>query len=246
MRIDPRTRLAIVIGFSTLSVLALDIVYLGVLFLVIMVLDLIIGINLLETLKKLRFLLTILVFITILQSLTIKGGRTLISIGKLRLLTQVGIIKGGEFALRMFILIFASAVVIKAEGREMIDGLIKLKLPYELAFMTSIALRFLPVFREEFTNRLMAIRMRGINLKKLSLSKKIKVYSYIIFPTVSGSILKSKQLATAMEARAFRAYPKRTMLRELKFKLIDYCIISFVLIFVIAFLCYMYIKGGVV
>lgn len=246
MKIDPRSRLIIVLCFSTLSVLALDIVYLAFVFFAVLLMDFILQIDLIAIIKRIKFLLSMIVFITILQSLTIRGGKAIISIGSLNLITLNGIIKGGEFALRMIIIIFSSAVVIKAEGREMIDGLIKMRVPYEIAFMTSVALRFLPYFKEEFSARLNAVRMRGINIKKLSLQKKLKVYSYIIFPTVSGSIIKSKELASAMEARAFRAYDKRTMLRALKFNFRDYAIISTVITIFALFLGIMYIKGGLI
>lgn len=246
MRVDPRTRLIIVVCFSTISVLAKDIAYLTIVFSVLLLLDIIMGVKVVDFIIKAKFLISIILFITIIQSLTVKGGKTIVYLGNINILTLDGIIKGGEFALRMLIIILASANVSVAKGREMIDGLIKMKLPYEIAFMTSIALRFIPVFRDEFKNRINAISMRGIDIKKLGLKKKIKVYSYMVFPTVSGTVLKSKELALAMEARAFRAYNKRTMLRDIKIIFRDYVIITSVIIFTIAFLSFMYIKGGII
>lgn len=245
MSTDPRVKLLIIATFSTMSVLATDIVYLVFLFISIVFLDIVMKINIFSALKRLRFLLSLILFIVIMQSLFIKGGAVLINIGKLSLITSEGLVKGGEFALRMGIIIFASLVVMKSNAREMIDGLIKMKVPYEIAFMTSIAIRFLPQFKNEFTTRLNAVAIRGINIKKLSFKKKIKLYSYIIFPTVSGSIIKSKELALAMEVRAFRVYKKRTMLREYKLQLFDYLFIIFIIAYTLIFLYFMYTKGAI-
>jgi len=48
-----------------------------------------------------------------------------------------------------------------------------------------------------------------------------------------------------MEAKAFGAYNKRTMLRELKLNFIDYFVIIMAAASLVAFLCIMYIKGAV-
>ncbi|HHT83718.1 MAG: energy-coupling factor transporter transmembrane component T family protein [Christensenellales bacterium] len=245
MKINPITRLVLIAVLSTLCVLALDLFYLAVVFFAAFAVNMLLKINILHMLKRLRFLISLIIFVTLLQSLAVKGGRVIVGIGKVHILTVTGLIKGGEFALRMGTVVLSSMIALSAEGREMTDALIQLKLPYEFAFMTNIALRFIPVFREEFINRLNALAMRGIDIKKLAFKKKIKAYSYIISPAVSGSIIKSRQLAAAMEAKAFGAYNKRTMLRELKLNFIDYFVIIMAAASLVAFLCIMYIKGAV-
>jgi energy-coupling factor transport system permease protein len=44
-------------------------------------------------------------------------------------------------------------------------------------------------------------------------------------PVVSGAVIKSRELATAMETRAFRAYPKRTSYMVLTMQRADYAVI---------------------
>jgi energy-coupling factor transport system permease protein len=138
------------------------------------------------------------------------------------IVTSKGLVDSLSFVLRMGNIMLAVMLGTKHDSRDMIDGLAKLKIPYELAFMTGIALKFIPLFGQEFADRIKAVSLRGINIKKLKLSKKIKIYSHILVPAISGSIIKSRDIASSMETRGFRAYPDRTNLRVLKLKLADY------------------------
>ena len=160
--------------------------------------------------------------IAFFQSLTTSGGRPIITLLGANIVTSKGLVDSLSFVLRMGNIMLAVMLGTKHDSRDMIDGLAKLKIPYELAFMTGIALKFIPLFGQEFADRIKAVSLRGINIKKLKLSKKIKIYSHILVPAISGSIIKSRDIASSMETRGFRAYPDRTNLRVLKLKLADY------------------------
>ena len=58
--------------------------------------------------------------------------------------------------------------------------------------------------------------MRGVDIRKVKVGKKIKLYSYLLLPVVSDAIVKSQELAMALEARGFQAYPTRTFYLDLK------------------------------
>lgn len=245
MKLDPRTKIVFIICMTTLSVIAKDAVYLGIIVLVSLTLDIVLQINLFVAIKRIKYLLTLIIFIAIMQSIFTKGGTKIVYIKDFVFISSKGIISGIEFALRMIIIILASLIATSSKPNEMIDGLIKLKLPYELAFMSNITLRFIPIFRDEFINRLNAIAMRGIEIKKLSFAKKLRVYVYLLTPTITGTMIKSKYLAKSIESRAFRAYKKRAMLRTLKLKYYDYIAIILVLSFVAIFLYFMITKGAI-
>ena len=78
--------------------------------------------------------------------------------------------------------------------------------------MVLLAVRFIPVFMDEFRQSLLAIQLRGVDLGQIPLAEKVRVYSYILMPAVAGAIIRARRIATAMEARAFRAKKKRTWL----------------------------------
>jgi energy-coupling factor transport system permease protein len=246
MKTDPRVKLLVIVLLTTLAVLAKDVIYLAVVVLAALLINILLKTDLASAFKRLRHFLWLLLFIALVQSLTIKGGTVLLHIGGANLLTTRGIQFAVEFILRMGVIVFAGLIATTTDGREMTDGLLKMHMPYELAFMSGIALRFLPVFREEFSARLNAISMRGIDLKKIGLFKKLKLYAYLISPTVSGCIIRSGELAKSMQSRGFRANKKRTMLRELKMTAKDWTIIAVSLILTACYLCAMYIHGTLV
>ena len=237
-KIDPRTTILTIVIISTLSVLAINVYYLFAIFLIALLVNLIFGLNPFLAIYRMRRLLSLIVFIALFQSLTTSKGVSLIEVFGVKLVTSEGAISSLSFVLRMGILMLAVLLGSNHDSREMIDGLVKLRVPYELAFMTGIALKFIPLFRQEFADRINAVSLRGINIKKLRISKKAKLYSYILVPAISGSIIKSRDIASSMETRGFRAYPTRTSLRELKMTIIDYTLMGLVVL-IFAFIIYL-------
>jgi len=102
--------------------------------------------------------------------------------------------------------------------------------------MVSIAIRFLPILKEEMSDMIIAIQLRGIDIKKVKLIKKIKIYKYIMLPIVTNSILKARELSLAMEMRGFRAYSTRTSYMVLKMNRLDYLIIASSIVVTILFI----------
>ncbi|MCL2630034.1 MAG: energy-coupling factor transporter transmembrane protein EcfT [Firmicutes bacterium] len=242
MKFDPRTKLFIIAVLTAVSVFAPSIFYLlGILF-VTLVFDIILKVNFLTVLKRLKFLLSAIVFVSLIQSLTIKG-EPLITINGFTLISYQGLMLGLEFLVRMSIIIFASAIALTSSGKEMTDALIRLKFPYEVAFMVSTAISFLPMFREEFLHRVTAVKLRGIDIKKLPIGKKFKVYAFVLSPAVVGGAIKSRALADSMTAKAFRAHSSRTMLRELKLKPRDFIAIILVALLMAGFFATLMIIG---
>jgi energy-coupling factor transport system permease protein len=109
-------------------------------------------------------------------------------------------------------------------SRDFVLGLVQWRVPYELAFMVSIALRFLPIFKDELINVVTAVQLRGVELNKIPWGQKLAMYRRLALPIVYGAMIKAQQLAIAMEARGFRAYPQRTYLRRLEFYWADYVV----------------------
>lgn len=245
MKIDPRTKILLIVCLTTLAVIAVDIIYLAIVFCAALIICIALKTDLPGALKKMRYLISLIVFISLVQSLTVKGGVPLLHIKNVVFVSTKGLLYGGEFALRMSIVILSSLIAMSSGSREMIDGLIKMKIPYEIAFMASITLRFLPLLRDEFVNRLNALKLRGFDLRKAGLIKKLKIYSYLLAPTVSGSIIRSRELAESIETRGFRAYGERTALRELRLNTPDYFVIIITFICSVGFAVIMFLKGAI-
>lgn len=225
-KVDPRAKLVIVIILSTLAITYNDIQHLLVILIISIIISFFMQSSLISILARMRKLVGVMLAIAAVQSLFIRTGNPLINIWGIILLTDYGLIKSLEFFLRLGIIIVSAAIITTSTSREIIQGLVQWHCPYEIAFMVSTAIRFLPVFKEEMFDMVIAIQLRGIDFKKVKLNQKLKIYKYILVPIVINSILKAKELSVAMEMRGFRAYPSRTSYRMLKMQVIDYIIIG--------------------
>ena len=170
------------------------------------------AIGLVHNLLKLIFILFII------QCVFNRSGDPLLTVGSFSLLTTGGFHMAAMVSLRLLIILLSALLVMTGEPRDYLQALIQIKVPCEIAFMVLAALRFLPLLREEAADALSAVQMRGCRLKKQSLRKTASIYISILIPIVAGAIRRSEQMSIAMEARAFRAQPKRTTLRRLVMK----------------------------
>lgn len=225
--LDPRTKLVIVLCLSSLAVLIRDIYVLVGVLLASFLVSVILKGNLFSAFKQLKKLLMFIVIVAVAQSLFAPAGTTILALGTFPLLTTGGLIKGAEFILRMAVIVVSATIVATSSYREIVQGLVQWKIPYEIAFMVSVAIRFLPMLTEEIKDVMLAIQLRGVELEKTPFSKKLKMYSYILTPIVISTVIKAEKLAAAMETRAFRAYPQRTSYMTLKMASADYMLIAF-------------------
>lgn len=236
--LDPRTKLIIVLVLSSLGIIYSNVAILLFLLIVATVTATICKSNLKSVVFKIRKLIYTLILIALFQSLLTNKGNPIITIGSVNLLTDYGILRSLEFILRMGIIIVSAAIITTSSSREIIQGLIQWKVPYEIAFMVSIAIRFLPILRDEMTDMLIALQLRGIDFKKIKMKEKINIYKYILVPITTNSIMKAKELAAAMEMRGFRAYQSRTSYMVLKMGIRDYLVIASSIAFGIFFITF--------
>ena len=231
-KIDPRTKIIIVLTLSTISLIFNDIFTLSVILTVAIFCTIVLKSNLIAILVRIKKIIGVMIAIAVVQSLFTKTGNPIIKLGTVTVVTDYGIVKSLEFVIRLGIIIVSAAIITTSSSREIVQGLVQWKCPYEIAFMVSVAIRFLPIFKEEMTDMITAIQLRGIDLKKIKIKEKIKIYNYILFPIVTNSILKAKELSAAMEMRGFRAYSSRTSYMMLKMGKKDYFIIGTNFVFV--------------
>ena len=223
--LDPRTKIVMVLCVSTLAVFVQNIYILFSVFSFTILITALIGGNLPVVAKKIGKMWYLFMLIVILQSIFMHSGRILVKIGSFQLLTLGGILLGVEFILRIFIIISSATILSTSSSREIIQGMVQWKIPYEIAFMVSVAIRFLPVLGRELKDVVTAVQLRGIDLYRIQIKKRLKIYYFIFTPVIIGAIRKAQKLSTAMETRAFRAYPNRTSYLVLKMNNIDYWVI---------------------
>jgi len=236
--LDPRTKFFLVACLSSLGVLLSDLRILCGLFALCLLLLLGFQISPTQLFQRTKALLGVVLAIAVLQSVFTPGGEALLTLGRISLLSTGGLVLSGEFILRILIIVASAGFLSTSDSRELIQGLIQWKLPYELAFMTAMAVRFLPVFAQEFRDAFAAIQLRGIDLHHLPFRQKMEVYAGLFQPVAGGALLKAKALALSIEMRGFRACEKRSSLLVLRFSLKDYLVMSLAAVFTVAALLY--------
>ncbi|MTI94396.1 MAG: energy-coupling factor transporter transmembrane protein EcfT [Firmicutes bacterium] len=223
--LDPRSVLTFVLVVTSLAIYLNQVFWLGGLFLFVLILLALGRVQYMRLLRRARRFAPLLLGLLVIQSLAHSGGSVLVQIGDFRLLTVEGVWAAFSVLLRLLIIVGAVMLLNRKDPQQIAMGLIKWKVPYELAFMVLLAMRFLPVLTEEFQDALTAVQLRGVELANIPLGQKLRIYNYILLPVVAGAVLRARRVATAMEARAFRAYPRRTYLEPPILRTVDYLII---------------------
>ncbi|MDP2766456.1 MAG: energy-coupling factor transporter transmembrane component T [Candidatus Methanoperedens sp.] len=110
------------------------------------------------------------------------------------------------------------------DARNMLNGLVRLKIPYNIAFMVVTSIRFLPIIIAEVATIIAVQRLRGFKPTRVGLGM-IKTAINTLTPTLASCVRRASVLAISVEGRAFRAYDTRTYLKELRFTFLDRAII---------------------
>ena len=130
----------------------------------------------------------------------------------------LGTLKGVIFLFRLGILIISALIFVSTTSQyEMIDSLVVMGVPYELAFMLNIAIRFIPVLTREFKEVIEVQRARAYRFR-------FKNIHAVMIPTVILLLKRSYEVSLAMYTRGFRQtdVPKR---RKPHFNMINYAVI---------------------
>ena len=98
-----------------------------------------------------------------------------------------GILGGLLFSTKFLVIILSTVVfAMSTSPRDFISSLIKLKIPYEIAFMLTLAIRFVPVITKEFNHVINAQKARAHKLKFSLIHPILMVKSFvpILIPTL--------------------------------------------------------------
>ena len=95
------------------------------------------------------------------------------------------------------------------------------RLPRDVVFAFVTAVRFIPVMFLDTIQIMDAQKSRGLELQKGNLLRRVRNMIPILIPLVVNSVVRSGELAEAMESRAYGAVPRPTSLVEYKTSLTD-------------------------
>lgn len=225
--LDPRTKIMMIICLSTLAVFLNEPWPLLLLFIFTLAILSLMRINFLRIIMRFKKLLPLLLMMLIIQSVFTAGGQVLFSLGGINILTSNGVDSALCILFRLLTFFSSAMIIMTSNSKDYVLALVQLKIPYEIAFMVLVALRFLPVFMEEIKDTLVAMQLRGVDLQRIPWRRKIKFYTHFFAPLLGSVMIKAHQLAITMEARAFRVYRRRSYLRLLQYSAKDFVAMGF-------------------
>lgn len=209
---DARTLIVVVLAITTMAIAINDPIWLAPLLILTISALASARISLYRLINRLHRYRWLFFLLALVQSVTNSSGTIWLEFQGYTLLSSGGLLSAAAVILRVIIILAAALLLSLRDSQQLVTGLVQMKVPYELAYMVLLGIRFIPVLSEEFQDALTAMQLRGIELDKIPLRQRIGVYNYILMPTVAGALIRARRISTAMEARAFRAKPRRTWL----------------------------------
>ena len=232
---DPRVIFALVIMLSSYAVVIRNhAVFMGSLLLVTFVIAMLLGVSFSMLFGRLKRMWQVLIFVALLRSIFAPSGNVLIELFNITLLTSGGIEAGLLVLFRLSLFIASASMFTLYSSRALIQGMVQIRMPYELAYMVSVGIRFVPQLAQELKDSLIALQLRGVVIEELRLKKRLSLYSYLLLPILASSLQNAKELAMSMEMRAFRAMDERTSYYTLTFGKRDFIFIVLICIMAIA------------
>ena len=229
-RLDPRTKLTIMIMYITSLFLAKGFPAYAFLMVILVTCLTISKIKPKAVLKGLKPIFIIICLTFILNIFFIRGNTILFQYHAI-VITQEGLYTAIFMALRLmmliistFLLTYTTSPITLTDGLErMLSPLKKIKLPvHEFTLMMSIALRMVPTLIEETDKIMSAQKSRGADFETGGLIKRAKAILPLIIPLFISAFRRADELATAMESRCYHGGKGRTKLKVLHFSGIDF------------------------
>ncbi|MBQ5992509.1 MAG: energy-coupling factor transporter transmembrane protein EcfT [Clostridia bacterium] len=239
-KLDPRTKIGMMILYIVMTFLVKKIYFLAIPFAYLVIELILSGISLryiLNALKPIRFLL---IFMFLLNLLFTKGEHVWLDLGFWQL-TGEAVLQSCFLAVRIILLVAgASMLTLTTSPIALTDGIERLFAPlkifhfpaHELAMMMTIALRFVPTLMDESEKIRSAQMSRGADFESGNVFRRVKSMIPILIPLFVSSFRKADELAIAMESRCYHGGEGRTRMHQLKFRLADLLAILITLTFV--------------
>ena len=158
--------------------------------------------------------------------------------------TREGIYMGLAYSFRLALLIlFAAIMTLSTSPIELTDALEKLISPlkrlrvptHEIVMMLTLSLRFIPTLMEEAQRIKNAQISRGAAFSG-SWKNRLKSLIPLILPLFISAFRRADELSWAMDSRCYVGGKGRTSYKELKFKSIDYLVLTFSMLLIVVVL----------
>ena len=229
-RLDPRTKLIMLVVYIVALFLAVNWVSYGVMLVFLLATIKISAIPPKSIVRGMKPLVLILVFTGVLNLFFTEGETVLVQFWVITI-TQEALTRAVFMVIRIlmlisgtFLLTYTTSPISLTDGLESLMGpLKKIRVPvHELSMMMCIALRFIPTLIEETDKIMSAQKARGADFESGNLIDKAKALIPILVPLFISAFRRADELATAMECRCYQGGDGRTKMKLLRYSLWDY------------------------
>mgnify|MGYP000920577958 CR=1 FL=1 len=223
-RLDPRTKLIVLVVYMVTLFVASGWVSYGVLLLFLLTVIKISAIPGKSIVRGMKPLVMILVFTGVLNLFFNKDGRVLVDFWGITITTG-GAERAAFMLVRIlmlvtatFLLTYTTSPISLTDGLESLMNPLKvIKVPvHELSMMMCIALRFIPTLIEETDKIMSAQKARGADFESGKLMERAKALIPILVPLFISAFRIAQDLAMAMEARCYGSNSKKTRMNGMK------------------------------
>lgn len=229
-RLDPRTKLIMLVVYIVALFLAGSWVSYGLMFLFLATVIWMSTIPLKSILRGMKPLVMILIFTGVLNLFFTQEGEVIFHFWILTMTTG-GLARAVMMMSRIlmlitgtFLLTYTTSPIALTDGLEsLMKPLKKVGVPvHELSMMMCIALRFIPTLIEETDKIMCAQKARGADFETGSLMDRAKALIPILVPLFISAFRRADELATAMECRCYQGGEGRTKMKLLRYHREDF------------------------
>jgi len=223
-RLDPRTKMISLLIVFIICLCFNHPLYMGVISLGVMLIA--ISAKALLNFWRLRFILILLiVFSTVMWPFFAKGVTPLWSWGSLHV-SKESLLYGIAMGLRLAAFVGVGLIFLSTtRNEELTNGLIRMGVPYPIAFALSTALRLVPTFAGAGATIIQAQVSRGLDLKSGSFFSRISKFIPQAVPLFVYAIRHTNLLAMALESKGFSPESKRSLYYEPQMRKVDYVVL---------------------
>ena len=223
-RVNPIVKTIWLVGTFLLVVASKNLTLMIIIFVVTLVVAIIARIALKMYLLLFGLGALMMILSVIVWALNLRQGPVVYVVPYLNWVFTAGGIRYGLAAgLRLATMILAGFVfLIVTPSTEWVAILVKLRIPYSIAFAFNLGFRFFPTFLGEMSSIRQAQMARGFDLEKIPFYKRAWYSVPIIFPFISSALRMVVSVASALEARGFGSPAKRTYYRDVGLRKRDY------------------------
>jgi energy-coupling factor transport system permease protein len=140
------------------------------------------------------------------------------------------------YASRFVAIVVSTSLFFITTSPDELEQVMKMfRLPRDVVFAFVTAVRFIPVMMLDALQIMDAQKSRGLELEKGNILRRVRNMIPILIPLVVNAVVRSGELAEAMESRAYGAVPRPTSLAEYRARMTDKAVaVAAVLLFAFA------------